>query len=215
MKNITLLIATRNRFEKLKRTLDSVPKLDYLKILIVCDGDKETYDKLQDTPVARMYIPKHVGSVKARNLALYLKLMDGVLYGTDDIVFEKEAIESAFENFNLIFKDDDGVLGFVQDKSFHPTGVALVGSAFLNRYPNRSLFYPKYYHFACQEILDFCNSFQPSKFYQEPRAKIQHFHPGFCKNESDTTHTEARKFKDQDLNISKERKEKGLFWPIA
>lgn len=215
MNNITLLIATRNRFEKLKRTLASVPKLDYLRTLVVCDGDIETFENLDGFSVMRLLIQQHIGSVKARNYALYSVPMDGVLYATDDVVFEKHSIQHAFHLFNRKFPDNDGVIGFTQNQSFHPTGVALVGNTFLNRYPKRSLFYPKYYHFACQEILSFCETFKEPKFYSDKKAKIQHFHPGFCKGEEDTTHEEARKFKDQDLNISKERKEKGLFWPIT
>ena len=215
MNKITILIATRNRIEKLQKTLASIPKRSYIETLLVFDGDKEGLEYFKGKGQRCFYISKHIGSVAARNLALRLYNIDGLLYATDDIIFEHHSIPHAFHFFNKKFPDNDGVVGFVQNKSFHPTGVALVGNKFLNRYPEKQLFYPKYYHFACQEILSYCETFPEKKFYQDEKAKIIHFHPCFYKNENDKTHVEARKFKEQDLKMSAERKERNLVWPIS
>lgn len=221
MKNIQILIPTRNRWEKLIKTLESIPKLSFLNILVVCDGDGKTYEKLKkrnkhrSQKVELVYLD-HSGSVRARNFALIkYPPEDGLLYATDDIEFTKGSIEHAYKIFNRKFPDDDGVVGFVQDQSFHPSGVGLVGSKFLNRYPKKALFCPAYYHFACQEILRFCETFKSKKFISDPKALVNHYHPGVYKELMDQTHEEARVFKRQDRILDHDRTKRNIVWPLG
>jgi glycosyltransferase involved in cell wall biosynthesis len=218
MKQLVVVIPTRNRLEKLKKALDSIPLLDYIYILVVCDGDRPTYEYLlKERSISNLkvvLVPQHKGAVYCRNSGIR-GLEDGVLCATDDIVFEKHAIQHAFECFNKNFPDDDGVVGFVQDLKFHPTGVALVGKNFLKRYPNGQLFYPKYWHFACQEILSYCNLLG-NRFVQDLSAKIIHFHPSILKgNFVDKTHEDARLFKKKDMALKDKRLKEGKVWPVS
>lgn len=215
MHRVTILIATRNRWDKLCATLNSID-VD-VDVVVVCDGDKDTYAKLESMPVKRLLSVSHIGSVACRNLALRKYHMDGCLYATDDVIFCPGAIQRVLDLFNVSFPDDDGVVGLRQDQSFHETGVALVGSTFLNRYPERQLFFPKYYHFAAQEIFWYCKELEHKEgrpfFVQDPEVSLAHKHPAFYKELVDQTHREARAFKSRDMTILNCRAAMLKVWP--
>ena len=223
MKHVMIVIPTRNRWYKLTRMLSSVPTYDWLSVAVVCDGDAETHRKLlevekQGANLTTILLPQQQGSVAARNAFLRTHgapgFDDGVLYATDDIEFEKGAIEQALKMFNLVFPDDDGVVGFAQDRSHHPSGVGLVGKKFLARYPDKQLFNPEYFHFGAQEIYWLANDVL-KKFVYEPRARLEHYHPAFFPLAMDKTHREARKYKSEDMALLKRREAAGLVWGSA
>jgi len=236
MREISIVIATRGRFDKLMNTIKSIyppstslnGKYYYegIRTHIIFDGDLDGYGRLQQwrdnraESVIEIYrvsdfvadsTTAFVGSVAARNLILPL-CNDGILWATDDIEFEPDVIRMALHTFNNQFPDDDGVVGFVQKgvSNFHPTGVGLMGQKFLQRYPGKKLFYPGYFHFACQEIYWLANKY--GKFYQDPEAKLFHFHPAFHKELTDQTHIDARVHKKRDHDLIKEREAAGLIW---
>jgi len=218
MKHITILIPTRNRIEKLKKTLVSIPKLDYIDTIVICDNCYDTLEfvrKLNNPKIfPAVVVPRYGtfgGSVVCKN-TYSSDVQDGLLYATDDVIFRENAIQNAFECFNKNFPDDDGVVGFVQEgNAFHPTGVGLVGQKFLQRYPDKKLFFPGYFHFACQEIHDLCQKLG-GKFIQEKQASVLHKHPCNFREEMDQTHIDARIRKREDHALIKERKAKGLIW---
>lgn len=218
MKHITILIPTRNRIAKLKKTLESIPDLSYIDTLVICDNDEATHTYIRNLCNSRIdslcilaAIGEFSGSVECKNWCTP-DVKDGLLYGTDDIIFQENAIQNAFECFNKNFPDDDGVVGFIQEgNAFHPTGVGLVGQKFLQRYPNKKLLFPGYFHFACQEIYDLCNKIG-GKFVQAKGATVLHKHPCNYKEEMDQTHQDARIKKREDHDLIKERKAKGLIW---
>lgn len=210
LKHIDIVIPTRNRYEKLMKTLKSIP--DNIGVYIIFDGDSKTYNLLQDKKLytTKFLVSLNMGAVYCRNQVIK-HCKDGVLYATDDIIFEPNSIESAFNALNTHFPDDDGVVGFVIDlPDWHPTGVALVGQKFLRRYPQKQLFNPDYFHFSCQEIYWLAKKL--GKFYQEPKAVIKHYHPCFYKEEMDKTHEEARIYREKDHILMRKRKAKGLIW---
>ena len=217
MKKISIVISTRNRIKKLIKTIQSIPEKPYIITHIFCDGDFKALDFLRDNKelwgfrnYTLWHSSEHRGAVKCRNNIIHF-LNDGVLYATDDMTFEPNSIENAFNAFNSHFPDDDGVIGFVQiPDNFHPTGVALVGQKFLQRYPSKQLFNPEYSHFACQEIHWLASMLK--RFHQEPTAVIRHYHPAFFKGEMDKTHIEARKYRENDHKLMRERQDKGLIW---
>jgi len=216
MKKIEIIIPTRNRYEKLMRCLNSIPQkaLDIsISTVIICDGDKETAKKLMDDKrIERMiYVRSNRGIVYCRNLVTPT-VEDALIYATDDIVFQPGAIDEAVKSMKSHFPDEDGVIGFHIEnaKSYCVAGVALIGQPFLRRYPEKKLFYPKYFHFSCQEIERLGNKL--NKIYSEKKAKILHYHPAFHHNEIDETHEEARIYRQRDRALSMSRKEKGLIW---
>jgi len=217
MNKLTILVPTRNRIIKLKKMLDSIPKLGYIDIMAVCDGDPATHtflSALRNPKILSVLIQPQRGAVYCRN-AVSKNIMDGLLYTTDDIIFQENAIQNAFECFNKNFPDDDGVVGFVQEGNiFHPVGVALVGQKFLQRYPDKQLFYPGYFHFSCQEVYDLCQKLG-GKFVQEKQASVLHRHPCNFPEEIDQTHHDARVRRREDHKLIKERKQKGLIWGLT
>jgi hypothetical protein len=97
--------------------------------------------------------------------------------------------------------------------TYHPSGIALVGNPFLNRYPERHLFFPGYFHFACQEIQRAGSIL--NKFYLCENAIAYHFHPDKHPKERDSTHADARIFKARDMKLSADRKARGETWGIG
>jgi hypothetical protein len=182
------------------------------RIKVACDDDLQTFEYLRNEylQVESILIRPRVGSVGCRN-RLSREVEDGLLYATDDIIFKPGSISAAFKLFNETFGDEDGVVGFVQDVKFHPTGVALVGQKFLQRFPEKVLFFPGYFHFACSEILELCNRLG-GKFIVCQEARVQHLHPNYFKEQMDETHQEAREFRKGDTETKCYRKNKGLIW---
>jgi len=218
MKYIDLIIPTRNRWEKLQRCLQSIPKTLSqvgLNIIIICDGDRETAERLivsNNGQVGRIvFVTDHSGAVFCRNLVTQCA-EDAVLYATDDIEFKLGAIEAAADAMREQFPDDDGVVGFNQigKQTFSKTGVALVGQQFLCRYPDKKLFYPEYFHFSCQEIERLASKL--GKLHFEERARLYHYHPNWERTEMDKTHSEARVYRGKDLGISRKRRANKIIW---
>lgn len=220
MSPIEVIVPTRNRREKLIRMMNSVPAEAAgvpVEIVIVCDGDRKTEQFLLSlgNPSIRIYlVAEHRGAVYCRNLATR-ESAGSVLYATDDIEFENGAIETAAKELAVRFPDEDGVVGFAQSGNgkYSPAGVALVGRAFLGRYPNRELFFPGYFHFACQEVLRAAETL--GRFYFCESARLVHFHPSFDTSQKDSTHREARVHRGRDKELSFVREAAGLTWGIG
>jgi len=215
MNHVDIICATRGRLAKLSRMVRSVPGTAArlpINIVLFVDGDMASYRELIRRGYNPHYSPTRIGQTAARNLLLE-KTTDAVIYAVDDICFEAGAIETAIREFRALFPDDDGVLGFTQiGNRFHPTGISLIGSLFLNRYPNRHLFCPKYDHFACQEV--HWAAVKLGKFALSENARLYHFHPDHHSEERDQTHLDARKNKARDMMIKAQREKAGLIWGI-
>lgn len=218
MKNIDIIIPTRNRLKKLQRCLKSIPRQIpdvTVSVIVICDGDIKTALRLtamSDGVVNRIiFVQDHSGSVFCRNLATQCA-EDAVLYATDDIEFKSNAIEMAIKSMKKNFPDEDGIIGFSQISGggFSPAGVALVGQPFLQRYPNRKLFCPLYFHFSCQEIERLGKKL--GKLVLEKDAVLAHYHPNWNKEEFDKTHSEARVYRKKDRLISSDRRAKKIIW---
>jgi len=218
VKHIDIIIPTRNRWEKLQRCLKTIPLRIpgvTLNVIVVCDGDFKTAQALLTTGngvVSRiMFVHDHSGAVYCRNLATQCA-EDAVLYATDDIEFKPGAIEAAIKSMGENFPNEDGIIGFKQicEGGFTAAGVALVGQPFLRRYPNRKLFCPLYFHFSCQEIERLGKKL--GKIVVEDNAVLTHYHPSWNQAELDTTHREARVYRQKDKLLSNDRRVKGLIW---
>lgn len=216
MNPVSVLIPTRGRLPSLLKTLASLPSPapDWLHTVVAVDGDKETVDGLLGEPRFRFTVdfsPRHIGSVAVRNRALRsIPEAHAVLYATDDVLFEPGAIEAAREALFARWPDGDGVIGFAQDRDHHPTGVAMVGPAFVARYPERELFYPGYWHFAAQEVHWLAE--KVGRFATDPVARLRHMVDW---SRPDKTHKEARQFKVRDMALKEARKTTGEIWGRA
>ena len=226
MNHITIVIPTRNRLDKLENTLATIPRVPWITTAVCCDDDLRTYEAMsrEHPEVVPWLFSPHRGSVYCRNEVIR-QTADGVLYAVDDIEFQPGSIEAALFRFNERFPDDDGVVGFSQieaGQNWHPTGIALVGSRFIDRYPERRLFFPDYWHFAAQEVHWLAEPL--GLFIQPAEALILHNHPMFAKRlgsrdleqcRMDHTHHEARVKAAQDTRLKEKRKAAGLVWGAA
>jgi hypothetical protein len=215
MQRIDILIPTRNRLTKLQRCLSTIPKKVLnieIQVHILCDGDLQTFNyyKMNSQYICRFF-GGHNGSVFCRN-AEAAECPDAILYAVDDIEFMPSAIENATKTMREKFPDDDGVVGFTQtgQNQFNPAGVALMGKKFVERYPNKQIFYPGYFLFACQEVHWLANKL--NKFYLDDKAILKHYHPNFNKQEMDRTHDDGRIHKKRDHDLIRDRQKKNLIW---
>lgn len=209
MKHIDIVIPTRGRKAKVIQTLNSIFHIPAIDVSVVIVEDGERLRIYNPGGITVLSLPRHSGAVVARNYAIP-HFSDGVLYATDDIEFQASTFAAARELFNKRFPDDDGVVGIGQTREHNPAGVALVGRKFLDRYPGRMLFYPGYYHFACQEVHWLAEKVGKWAYLDGPW--VHHHHPCFEKDQENQTHFEARKHQTKDQQIQKQRKAKGLIW---
>jgi glycosyltransferase involved in cell wall biosynthesis len=220
MKKFSIVIPTRNRLKKLYNVLNTIPESSTYVVKIACDGDKATHDSLKkDYPhVESYYFKDHRGSVWCRN-EIIKNETDGVLPCVDDIVFPEGYFDYIFDLFNTTFPDDDGVLGVRQQgeffEAYSPTGMALIGKEFLSRYPDGQLYYPRYYHFAAQEIYNLCKKIkeqtEKETYKLADKYVVKHGKALYSKSIfMDMTHKEARRFKKRDLTVKAELRKTDL-----
>ena len=217
MQAIEIVVPTRNRIDKLMRMIESIrPAAGAVpvRVTVVCDGDAATARILPPPGWDGFKVvlsPGHQGAVYCRNLAT-AEAEDAVHYATDDIAFEVGSIEAAARAMAEHFPGDDGVVGFSQTGNgrYSQAGVALVGKTFLARYPGKKLFFPGYFHFACQEVLRAAWQFDAFFFCED--ARLVHFHPSFDRAQADRTHREARVNRMKDKSVSFSRDAAGLCW---
>jgi len=221
MNEITLVIPTRDRVAKLDRCLDSIgkDKINFpFKLVVVCDGCEKTHDKFSnDERVDRLFfIDGHHGSVFCRNYASS-RCNDGFSWGVDDVVYEDDFFNRAIESYSKRFPDDDGVLGFnvlnnkhrVRKASQSICGLGLVGKKWLERYPEKKLLYPEYFHFSIQEVATLGTKL--NKIYLDMSLKVYHLSPA-AGEPADKTHSEARRHRVEDKQLFRERCAQGLVW---
>lgn len=212
MKHITIVIPTRNRWDRLRKALGSCIGEPNVDVIVACDGDLETFEKLlrlRAHNLVAINLDGHRGATASRNEVMHI-VGDGLLYATDDIVFQPRSIQRALERFNIAFPDDDGVVGFAQDQAHHPSGVALMGKTFRERYPEGKPFCPEYWHFACQEIEWLASKLK--KFVYAADAVVAHASPNQFKELMDQTHKDARLHKERDMRLKAQRKQAGQIW---
>ena len=209
-----IVIATRNRYDKLVKCLDSIPA--QYPIHLICDGDLGTYRRLlagKRNFASLLYNEISVGAVASRNI-LFQYCFGNVIYATDDMTFNEGSIEEAESMLLEHYPDTDGVIGFTQtgNKKFHPSGVALVGQKFFFRYPGKQIFNPNYYHFACQEVYWFADKL--GKFYPSDTAIINHMNPMVegQKHYMDQTHHDGRIHRKRDHDLINSRMKAGEIW---
>jgi glycosyltransferase involved in cell wall biosynthesis len=212
MKNVTILIPTRNRLDRLISMLNSIPIKENISVVVVCDDDMKTYEVLSQQkfrPIQVKLVQPHSGTVVCRNK--YLSCIEGnVICATDSIWFNPGSIERAVKIFEEEFPDDDGVFAFSFKGIGSCTAIPLIGSTFLSRYPNKQLYYPGYFHFACQEISEFCK-----KLEQQEKKKFLYI-DSLCTIEKptfrDLTYVDARIRKTQDIELKIFREKNNLIW---
>lgn len=218
---LNIIVPTRNRFLKLVEMLRTIPQYEWMELHLGFDGDRVSFERFSGMNGywkggrAKLYFsPSQIGSVSMRNL-MTTSCNGSILWATDDILFRRGGIESAWENLWRMFPNGDGVVGFMQENAkpagnFCWTGVGIMGQKFLKRYPARMISYPEYFHFGTREIETLAKKLK--KLYKDRLARIHHNHPDFYPKAMDTTHMEARVHHDEDMKLKRARAKAGLIW---
>lgn len=219
---IEVIIPTRFRLNKLLACLESIPAAcgsERISVTIVCDGDQKTAQAMtKEVMVDKViYVREHRGSVYCRNLATQT-VEDALICAVDDMVFQALAIREAAKVMRDKFPDDDGVVGFYRADRDHTkiekttgfyAGVSLVGQKFLQRFPNRRLFYPGYFLFAAQEMTNL--AVKLGRIAMAERAPIFHYSPRKG-GQMDRTHMEGRLWSRKDRGLMHQRTQEGQLW---
>lgn len=221
MREVDIIIPTRNRAEKLLKCLNSIPKTvakTKINVIVICDADTATARWLVNYKrIDRLiFVREHSGPVHCRNLATQTA-EDMVLYAVDDMEFSEGCIENAVKAMHEHFPDGDGVIGLWMEnrvikkvKTGYYAGVALVGQKFLRRYPDKKLFFPEYFLFAAQEVTNL--AVKLGKIRMAEDARFAHHAPRKSGNGVDKTHLDGRKWKLVDRGLRKKRSMDELLW---
>lgn len=214
MNHVAITIATRNRYDKLINCLDSIPDVDYISVIVCCDGDIESM-AVSSHPVVKtlLYTKNNIGSPACHNLMVPY-VTDGLLYLMDDMELQPDTIDIALREYNLHFPDNDGMMGLhqVNFSEENKSGVALLGRNFLARFPHRQFNYPGYWHFSDMETLALAEKI--GKYHYCRDAHVIHHHPDFG-GKKDGTHEDARRYREQDFSLFKVRQAQGLIWGLT
>jgi len=213
LKYITIAIPTRNRLDKLIRLVNSIPKEDYISVIVCCDDDDETYRELNKTnPGIDVLLRSdgHIGCAACHNVMGGFAT-DGLMYLTDDTELYPDTIKNALAEYNEYFPDDDGMMGIPQDRiASGNSATALLGKNFLSRFTDNQFSYPGYWHFSDMEVLALAEKL--GKFQLSKTARVIHYHPDDLVTPKDQTHFDARIRKGEDFDLFRDRQKAGLIW---
>lgn len=213
---VNVCIPTIDRFDLIRQTVKSVMESKYnnLKITIIVDDNRKQYfDRLYRFyfdgtffNIGILFNEKRFGWPKSLNRLFKETDDDYYFYASDDLIFQKNTISLAMEDMKAKFPNGDGVIGITQQLGkFCPAAFGLVGRKWINRFPDRKMFYPKYVHFCGDsELWRYSRSI--NKFYLS-KAVVYHNRPfDNCKKLAQTTLY-------SDRQIWFPRRDSGKFWP--
>lgn len=140
---------------------------------------------------------------------------DIVFYLNDDVVLAPECLINTINSMELHFPDYDGIIGIAQEnipiEQQCKCAFGAIGNTFMDRFPDRQVFNPKYKRFYLdQELYEYSSNI--NKYYFEETAKLIHLHPAFTKNAMDETHKNVRKHLGHDKLLYQRRHKEGLVW---
>ena len=212
--HVNVIIPTLDRFESLQETIRSLEAQTHPNVsaTIFVDGVFKTMERMKDwkpkIPVNVFFNEQRQDWPRCINFVLANTDCDAYIYASDDLTFHKKCISRATVSMFVMFKDLDGIVGLNQLQDGKPKGrknaFGLVGTTFIDRFPNRQLFCPDYKHFADPELGELANSLK--KFYFNERAKIDHRRP------KDKTFELGMEVYKEDKETRKQRRSLGYLW---
>jgi len=212
--HVNVCIPTIDRFGLIRKTVESIFNGDYKNLsitIIVDDGRKVYFDRLKMTKgrhpqVKMMFNEKRLGWPKSMNRIFRETDYDFYFYASDDLDFNLDTITKAMADMKRLFPDGDGIIGITQQLGkFCPAAFGLVGRKWVNRFPERRMFYPRYIHF-CSDSELWRYSRQVKRFHLS-KASVHHNRPfDDSKKLAQTTLT-------RDRRIWFPRRDSGKFWP--
>jgi len=198
-----------NRFELLKKTVDSVFNSTYknVKISIGINGNKELLELVKQFPVDIYYADTNLDCAKMLNVLAAYNKSDMILYCCDDVMFAPDCIETAVGAMEQHFTDLDGLVSIKQVNvpDGWDTAFGLVGKKFISRFPE-ILLCPEYVHGGADaEVGDYA------------KYLGKHFHCEAACLFNDRIMDESQTYSNSvmrkiDVPLYYLRKEKGFLW---
>lgn len=211
---LNICIPTIDRLKLIQKTINSIMKNNYepKKITIIVDDGREAYNKklhaiyIGNKSIDIKYNPKRLGWPSSLNRIFKETDDDYYFYASDDLIFQPNTLELAMADMNRVFPDGDGLIGITQNlRQYCKAAFGLMGRKWVNRFPDRQAFYPKYIHFACDSEL-WRYAVKCKKFYFS-KAAVKHNRP------MDKTKRLAQTTLTRDRAIWFPRRDRRQFWP--
>lgn len=202
---VTIVIPTYKRPRKLRRCIASIARQDYPEELIEVQA-VEDRDREFTIGIWNRIIP-----TITEGIAVYL---------CDDVELDPGCIKAGACALWNLDRDLDAVVGFNQRNIQGKAGTAqsamgMIGSKFLDRFPDRVPFCPDYARFHYDSELGHMAR-HLGRFKFEHKASLLHFHPHHHPDEMDETHRVLRDPIEvkEDKRVWDERRSRGLWWGI-
>jgi len=209
---VTIAIPTcsSNRIPMLIQTVESIQAGTYKNIhpVIIVDGNSHIYEVVnkQLHNVTVISNKERMDWVFSINRVLREFDSDYYIYASDDLVFPPDCIEKAMKTMQRCFPDGFGVVG-IGKKDRCPFG--LFGRKLANHFPDRQVFCPDFIHYAGDsELYRVVIELGKYTYPPERESQVKHFRM------KDDTWRLARKVRNRDHTIRREREEKGYKWGI-
>jgi len=183
---INIVIPTLSRFALLMQTIGSIQRSIYpsFRISIVVDGDDLKYrDRIADVILREKNVElytnhKRIGWGRSINSVMMQTDDDYYFSASDDLTFQPATLTYAFSEHCKIFPDGDGVVGINQGNMRHfcPGAFVLADRKWINRFPDRQMYFPMYKHFCVDSEL-WHYALSEKRFHLCKTATVTHNRP--------------------------------------
>ena len=183
---ICIIIPTLDRFTSLINTIDKLRRFSLNRkfvIAVVVDGNWKMMKRLNlhwqsgigRRPEMLMFNDQRIGWGRSINKVMAETDYDYYMAASDDLEFLPGTLSIALEDMNKHFPDGDGVIGFNQAnlKHFCPGAFVLVGRKWVDRFPERQMYFPGYKHF-CVDSEHWHYAESEGKFFFSLGATVVH-----------------------------------------
>ena len=202
-----------DRLGLLEEEIWSINKSTYVNIyiIIVVDGDAKLYEtakkKFSAFNISVIQNTKRRGWVASTNRVLKEFNAEYYIYGSDDLAFPPDCIESAMEMMRKKFPDGDGVVTLGRR---HKAIFGLIGRKWVERFPDRQVFCPYYIHYGSDaEHTRFSHKIGKFAFHPNRDTQVKHY------RRNDETRRFSRRSRSKDLSLHKNRLDRGILWGVS
>lgn len=214
---VNIIIPTYKRFESLKKTMQSIKNSDYKETFttIVADGFDDRNGHFKDSQTNILYNSERKGWIFSMNRVLKLIDEDLYFYGADDIQFFPDCISKLVKAMKEIFPTGDGLVSARQHLILSRNRIkhkksggafGLMGRKFVDRFPDRAVFCPDYFHGGSdRELRNF--AVRAGAYHLCQDAIVLH-----SREEKDETRRLRKEAQPQDHETHRMRMDRGLFW---
>ncbi len=205
--HVNVVIPTFARPKLLAKTVASLRAQTYrdLSIHVIVDGNSDVLNQARGLGVDVYYNRQRVDWVWSMNEALGRIREGAVVYASDDLEFDLQAVEMAVKRLRAEAPDGDALVAITQDVRGCSSAFGILGPAFIKRFPRRAVFCPDYVHYGSDfELGKFARSI--GRLYTCPAARVKHHRL------KDETYRMAKPVESRDRMFLRMRQERGLLW---